>query len=98
MIFPYVSGKISFEFYIHTNTKFYFRWKPLSYIHNVKGTYWKLVLGFGNMDSNNEILDNGIMFSWYESGPWVSFKFPGNPSFAWVGGGSELPELMVWCH
>ena len=74
---------------------FNFRWKPLTYIHNVKGTYWKLVLGLGNMDSSQEILDNGFMFSVFESGPWVAFKFPNNPSTGWIGGGTELFELMV---
>ena len=53
------------------------------------------MLGLGNMDSSQEILDNGFMFSVFESGPWVAFKFPNNPSTGWIGGGTELFELMV---
>ena len=47
------------------------------------------------MDSSQEILDNGFMFPVFESGPWVAFKFPNNPSTGWIGGGTELFELMV---
>ena len=64
----------------------------------MRGSYWMLVLGLGNMDSRGEILDSGLMFSVYESGPWVAFKYPDNPTVWWIGGGKELFEMMEWRH
>ena len=64
----------------------------------MRGSYWMLVLGLGNMDSTGEILDSGLMFSVYESGPWVAFKYPDNPTVWWIGGGKELFEMMEWRH
>ena len=49
-----------------------------------------LVLGLGNMDSRGELLDSGLMLSVYESGPWVAFKYPDNPT--------TLFEMQEWRH
>ena len=76
---------------------FLFRWKPLTFIHNTKHIPWKLVLGLGTMDSRQQVLESGVMFTVYDSGPWLAYKFANNPSkgHGWIGGGTELFELMV---
>ena len=71
------------------------RWKPLSFIHNGKSEYWSLSLGIGGMDEEEGVLDHGLMLGIYESGPWVGIKFPGNPSMAWIGGGTAEYDFMV---
>ena len=40
-------------------------------------------------------MDNGIMFGVYESGPWLAFKFSNDPFPGWIGGGTELFNMMV---
>ena len=74
-----------------------YRWKPLSFIHhNIKSSsFWALVLGIGNTGPNDDIMDNGIMFGVYESGPWLAFKFSNDPFPGWIGGGTELFNMMV---
>ena len=67
----------------------------MSFIHNIKTNYWTLVLGLGNMDAEGEILEEGLMFTVFEEGPWAGFKFPGDPSMGWVSGGKDHYELMV---
>ena len=47
------------------------------------------------MDSGNTVLDDGIMFSVYETGPWVAFKLAGNPTMGWIGGGTTQYDFMV---
>ena len=69
----------------------------MSFIHhNIKSaSFWALVFGIGNTGPNDDIMDNGIMFALYESGPWVAFKFSNDPFAGWVGGGTELFNMMV---
>ena len=64
-------------------------------MHNDRGSYWSLVLGLGTMDEDDIVLDNGLMFSVYESGPWVGYKFTNNPAIGWIGAGTEMMEFMV---
>ena len=47
------------------------------------------------MDAEGEILEDGLMFTVFEEGPWAGFKFPGDPSMGWVSGGKDHYELMV---
>ena len=47
------------------------------------------------MDAEGEILEDGLMFTVFEEGPWAGFKFPGDPSMGWVSGGKDHFELMV---
>ena len=35
------------------------------------------------------------MFGVYESGPWLAFKFSNDPFPGWIGGGTELFNMMV---
>lgn len=69
----------------------------MSFIHhNIKSSsFWALVLGIGNTGPNDDIMDNGIMFGVYESGPWLAFKFSNDPFPGWIGGGTELFNMMV---
>ena len=54
-----------------------------------------MTLGIGNMDEENVVLDDGILFAVYETGPWVGFKLAGNPSMGWVKGGTAQYDFMV---
>lgn len=47
------------------------------------------------MDENDIVLDNGLMFSVYESGPWVGYKISGNPAIGWIGAGTHIMDYMV---
>ena len=47
------------------------------------------------MDEENVVLDDGILFAVYETGPWVGFKLAGNPSMGWVKGGTAQYDFMV---
>ena len=72
------------------------RWKPLSFVHNVKNNYWSLVFGFGNMDAADETLDTGIMLAIYESGPWLGFRTADQPAIVgWVGSHNKPFHFMV---
>ena len=53
-------------------------------------------MALGNMDEQNHILENGIMFSVYETGPWLAFKFSNTSNLAWVGGGTVNYDFMVY--
>ena len=64
-------------------------------MHNVRGSYWSLVLGLGTMDDDDIVLDNGFMFSVYHSGPWVGYKFSGIPAIGWIGAGTHKMDFMV---
>ena len=59
--------------------------------------YWSLVFGLGSMGTLDqaEVVDSGFMLTVYESGPWLGYKFPGNPSIGWIGGGNEQFDFMV---
>ena len=75
-----------------------FRWKPLSSIYS--GTdndydHWSLVLSLGNMDSNEVVMDNAILYSVYDSGQWLGYRFDSNPNVGWISGGKEHFDLMV---
>ena len=97
-IFQYVSGWTKLDFIIkHSYLKNVLipRWKPSSSVHNVRGSYWSLVLGLGSMDEQDYVLDNGLMFSIYESGPWVGYKISGNPAIGWIGAGTHEMDYMV---
>ena len=74
-----------------------FRWKPLTFIHNMDYDYdyWSLVLSLGNMDSRKHVVDNAIMYSVYDSGQWLAYRFDSNPNIGWISGGNELFELIV---
>ena len=78
------------------NASFIARWKPLSFVHNVKNNYWSLVFGFGNMDAADETLDTGIMLAIYESGPWLGFRTADQPAIVgWVGSHNKPFHFMV---
>ena len=64
-------------------------------MHNVRGSYWSLVLGLGTMDDDDIVLDNGFMFSVYHSGPWVGYKFSDIPAIGWIGAGTHDMDFMV---
>mgnify|MGYP006864278873 CR=1 FL=1 len=64
-------------------------------MYNTKEEFWSFALGWGNMDENDYILDNGFMFGFFESGPWLSAKFTKNPAMAWIGGGTKSYEIGV---
>ena len=75
-----------------------FRWKPLSSIYSDMDNdfdHWSLVLSLGNMDSNEVVMDNAIIYSVYDSGPWLGYRFDSNPSVGWISGGKEHFDLMV---
>ena len=75
-----------------------FRWKPLSSIYYDMDNdfdHWSLVLSLGNMDSNEVVMDNAIIYSVYDSGPWIGYRFDSNPSVGWISGGKEHFDLMV---
>ena len=55
-------------------------------------------MALGNMDEQNHILENGIMFSVYETGPWLAFKFSNSSNIAWIGGGTKIYDYMVYSH
>ena len=74
---------------------FYSRFKANSFVYNTKEEFWSFTLGWGNMDENDYILDNGFMFGFFESGPWLSAKFTKNPAMAWIGGGTKSYEIGV---
>ena len=57
--------------------------------------HWSLVLSLGNMDSNEVVMDNAIIYSVYDSGPWIGYRFDSNPSVGWISGGKEHFDLMV---
>ena len=90
--FQFVSGNIHF-LRILTGSLI-IRWKPYSNVYTPKESF-ALTLGIGNMDSGNIVLDDGIMFSVYETGPWVGFKLTGNPTMGWIGGGTTQYDFMV---
>ena len=55
-----------------------FRWKPLSSIYYDMDNdfdHWSLVLSLGNMDSRKHVVDNAIMYSVYDSGQWLGYRF-----------------------
>ena len=87
----YVKGKIG------TPDNGLCRWKPLTFIHNMDYDYdyWSLVLSLVNMDLRKEVVDNAIMYSVYDSGQWLAYRFDSNPNIGWISGGNELFELMV---
>ena len=75
-----------------------FRWKPRTIIYyDMDNDYdhWSLVLSLGNMDSSEEVLDNAIIYSVYQSGQWLGYRFDSNPNIGWISGGKEHFELMV---
>ena len=80
-------------FYKH-NCPFH-RFKANSFVYNTKEEFWSFALGWGNMDENDYILDNGFMFGFFESGPWLAAKFSKNPAMAWIGGGTKSYEIGV---
>ena len=47
------------------------------------------------MDEADIVLEDGLMFSVYESGPWVGYKFTGNPAVGWIGAGTHEMDYMV---
>ena len=47
------------------------------------------------MDEQDYVMDNGLMFSIYESGPWVGYKISGNPAIGWIGAGTHEMDYMV---
>ena len=57
--------------------------------------YWSLVLSLGNMDSNEVVMDNAILYSVYDSGQWLGYRFDSNPNVGWISGGKEHFDLMV---
>ena len=75
-----------------------FRWKPLSSIYYDMDNdfdHWSLVLSLGNMDSNEVVMDNAILYSVYDSGQWLGYRFDSNPNVGWISGGKEHFDLMV---
>ena len=52
-------------------------------------------MALGNMDEQNYIMENGILLSMFESGPWLGFKFSNNSKWAWIGGGTKSYDFMV---
>ena len=47
------------------------------------------------MDEDDFVVDNGLLFGAYESGPWVGYVVPGKEIEGWVAAGEELYEFMV---
>ena len=71
------------------------RWKAHSFVHNDKASSWAFILGLGTMDEDDFVVDNGLLFGAYESGPWVGYVVPGKEIEGWVAAGEELYEFMV---
>ena len=64
-------------------------------MHNDKASSWSFILGLGTMDEDDFVVDNGLLFGAYESGPWVGYVVPGKEIEGWVAAGEELYEFMV---
>ena len=64
-------------------------------MHNDKASSWSFILGLGTMDEEDFVVDNGLLFGAYESGPWVGYVVPGKEIEGWVAAGEELYEFMV---
>ena len=48
------------------------------------------------MDEDDFVVDNGLLFGAYESGPWVGYVVPGGKELeGWVAAGEEHYEFMV---
>ena len=65
-------------------------------MHNDKASSWSFILGLGTMDEEDFVVDNGLLFGAYESGPWVGYVVPGGKELeGWVAAGEEHYEFMV---
>ena len=47
------------------------------------------------MNETEKIMSDGVMFSIYETGPWIGFKADGKQSMGWIGAGNKGADLMV---
>ena len=47
------------------------------------------------MDATDTIMDNGLMFGIYATGPWLGLKFSNNPNVGWIGAGKTQHDFMV---
>lgn len=56
---------------------------------------WSLALGVGNYNNVTDILEEGIMFAIYKSGPWVGIKLPENSNIGWIGMDNVQYDLTV---
>ena len=56
---------------------------------------WSLSLGVGNMDDDLGVLDDGIMFAIYGTGPWAGIKLSNDTNVGWLGMDNTQYDLMV---
>ena len=74
-----------------------YRAKVLMYINYEDP--WSRVVGFGTIQSDFLDMEEGVLFGFWKSAPWIAIKYKSSESWNWVGIGKNLlPDLHVWRH
>ena len=44
---------------------------------------------------HDQVIESGLLYGVFNTGPWLAYKTPGNDIRGWVGAGKQMFDFMV---